>query len=1281
MHAFPFALSWPLWSEMAFFLLAVLGGLAFFLMRRGSPLLGTTLGLLGLALAVSGAGGILVPSSWGRWLIFGSAGTLVALLTVLVLTSAWSRWLAAGVAAVGFLGLGAIGSSPLNDWLIDAGYAVVSLRFKWYVLLLLPIVLIPVLFLLGLRSLLRGELRPWIAFGLRSLLVLGVGVALAEPYLAQPDRHLTVLFVLDRSLSIPEEMGDDPAQPGSRTDLRWARVRKFINEAVEKRGVAHKRDKVGLVVFGKRPRLELPPSDAPRFNLVELPPMEDGTYTDIGAALKLALASFPEGSARRIVLLTDGNENLGNAEEQARLAKTLGVQIDVVPLAAGQRNEDEIMVERVDAPPVIETGAVVPVRVSIRSHNPNIVVGRLTVRQITDKEGRVSIPVGAGGDVGIEFGAARGKLVPVTSVKAGSPAARAGIEEGDQVIQLDGANVSGTEQLRKEIATRKPGTLITLTLQRDPVKVVAVRDNVRLRFGLNTGDAVTGKPFSFDRPQTEDQRSYSYEAVFEPVRVEDEKGALIQNKLPGDRIQNNRASAHVVARGQGRVLLLENEAGAHKELVRRLEKQGKGRFQVVAEPVDVLDNFKDKDKLAVFLSNFDCVIIANVPRERISDEQQEVIRANTEDQGAGLVMIGGPDGFGAGGWQNTPIEKALPVDCDIKSLKMSGKGGLVLIMHASEMADGNRWQKKIAKLAIEKLGPADKVGVVDFDGQCKWHIDFQEVGENKARLLQKVDTLVPGDMPDFDPALQLAHDALNDKELSTRHIIIISDGDPAQQNAGLLKAIRDKKMTITTVGVATHGAPQDQALAAIASPKTAADMARGLIKGEDPKRKYYKVDDPKTLPAIYTREARLVSQSFIHKVRFTPEMVRTGPLSGMKKVLPLRAYVRTTPKPHPLVEVPIVTPKFADQEFPILAYWHYGLGKAVAFTSDAGQPEFWARDWAEGEGDALGIFAGFWESVIAWSLRPVESGRLQMLTEYRDGKIKVTVDARTKDGKPDTNLKLRAAITLPGKGGKQQALRFTQKNAGSYEAEIKAEEAGSYFVTAQATTSRKVKGKDGKEHIEEEGVDSVRAGVTLPYSPEFSDMETNTPLLERIRDITGGQMYEDDAIALADAVKSGQVFRAVPERTRSSLPFFHWLLFLAAGLLLCDVAVRRLAVNMDEVSDFCARVWARLRGMPLPPVLQSNVPARLGVRPVSAGLARPERAGRRFESEGIAPAPGVVDASAPGLPKPTKPGPAGKPGVPPPVQPEAQTGDAMDRLMKAKKRALQDRNKEDDKKE
>src|SRR5262249_10877831 len=193
--------------------------------------------------------------------------------------------------------------------------------------------------------------------------------------------------------------------------------------------------------------------------------------------------------------------------------------------------------------------------------------------------------------------------------------------------------------------------------------------------------------------------------------------------------------------------------GDHARLREHLRAAQGGKFQVEAHPVTVLQRYPDAGQLARYLTNFDCVILANVASDEVSEAHQEVLRANCHDQGCGLVMIGGAPGYGAGGWQNTAVEKALPVDCDIKALKVQGKGGLVLIMHASEMAEGNFWQKKIAKLAIERLGPADEVGVIDFDFQCKWHIRMQEAGPNRASIMAKIDKMVPGDMPDFDPAL------------------------------------------------------------------------------------------------------------------------------------------------------------------------------------------------------------------------------------------------------------------------------------------------------------------------------------------------------------------------------------------------------------------------------------------------------------------------------------------------------------------------------------------------
>ena len=394
-------------------------------------------------------------------------------------------------------------------------------------------------------------------------------------------------------------------------------------------------------------------------------------------------------------------------------------------------------------------------------------------------------------------------------------------------------------------------------------------------------------------------------------------------------------------------------------------RAGESKFKVARQPIGVLNNYKTNGELATFLSNFDCVILGDVPEEKVTDDQQQMLRSNTEDQGCGLIMIGGPDSFGAGGWQDTPVEKALPVDCDVKSLKVQGKGGLVLIMHGCEMLDGNVWEKRIAKLAVQRLGPADEIGVIN--GLEQWHIPLQEIGDNRDKLLAQLDKLQPGDMPTFDNCLKMAAQALNkddddpDKKLATKHVIIISDGDPPCTLA-LLGPMAAKGITVTTVGVATHGGIENNHMQDIAD----AAPPKGEKKGH-----FYNVTDPSKLPAIYIQEARLVSQSFIEEKQLPPVVAfrRDATAKLPDPAPPLNGYVRTTAKPSALVEVPIHTPKWADQEFPLLAYWHYGLGKAVAFTSDAGEPRHWAADW-----DKAGMYDQFWQQVVDWSLRPTESG-------------------------------------------------------------------------------------------------------------------------------------------------------------------------------------------------------------------------------------------------------------------------------------------------------------------
>src|SRR5262249_13636534 len=141
------------------------------------------------------------------------------------------------------------------------------------------------------------------------------------------------------------------------------------------------------------------------------------------------------------------------------------------------------------------------------------------------------------------------------------------------------------------------------------------------------------------------------------------------------------------------------------------------------------------------------------------------------------------------------------------------------------------------------------------------------------------------------------------------------------------------------------------------------------------------------------------------------------------------------------------------------------------------------------------------------------------------------------------------------RGEKPPALKFEQTNSGVYEAEVKAEEIGTYLLNIQA----RWKGKDGKDVAK-----GVRAAVTVPYSPEFADVGANTDLLDRLRELTDGKAYAEDT--LYQVAKNGDVYRKMPMRYQSLQPLWYWLVLLAGLGLILDVAARRIAVDPAKVS-------------------------------------------------------------------------------------------------------------------
>ncbi len=774
--------------------------------------------------------------------------------------------------------------------------------------------------------------------------------------------------------------------------------------------------------------------------------LERRDATNLEGALKLAQASFPEDTAKRIVIVTDGNENVGNAASVAPTLSSNGIGIDVVPVRLSTRAE--VAVEKITIPADIRRGTPFEVRTVLNNFMEATAPGSTR--------------------------AVRGRLRLTRSL-------------------------GGREELIGE-------------------------DQVE----LPPGKTVIGFRHSIDKPAM-----YTYQAVFVPDNAEDDL-------MP----QNNQASAFTYVRGKGRVLLIEDRdhRGEFDYLVERLRLMN---LEIDVQASDQLFNSLNE------LQGYDCVILANVPRSSgddansitsFRDDQISMLVRNTQQMGAGLIMLGGPNSFGAGGWANTELEAAMPIDFQIKNAEIQAVGALVLMMHASEMAEGNHWQKVVARESIKALGPMDYCGLLHWDnfGQNAWLWGGKQglirTSGQRKQMLALLSRMNPGDMPDFEPAMKMALVAFNSVPASIKHMIIISDGDPTPAFPATVNLFVQAGIKITTVAVGTHGAPGSTPLQSLAA-------ATG--------GQYYLVKDPKVLPKIYQREARRVARPLVKDLdNVAPRIVYPHEmLSGIEGPLPpITGMVLTTVKDNPLVEVAIRSPiPTESKNSTIVAAWTYGLGRTAVVTTDAGQR--WASAWTEWEN-----YDKFYSQLVRWAMRPSgDRGKYTVASDVRDGKVRVVITAL------DQNDEFRNFLDMTGAavGPDLQAFDFPirQLASGRYVGEFDADRAGSYLVTI----------------VPHPGEAPLLSGVDIPYSAEFRDRDTNVGLLQNLvalRPVGGtpGVLSEADLEpANIDQLLELNPFREDLPKAVSIRDIWPLLLLLSAVVFLADVFVRRVTVTADWI--------------------------------------------------------------------------------------------------------------------
>lgn len=186
------------------------------------------------------------------------------------------------------------------------------------------------------------------AFVLRGLMASLLVFALAGPEIYRANQGTCTVFLVDRSDSI--------------RDKDRVKQESFIDEAISKMPDS---DQAAIVVFGGTASIESSPGG--RRSIRKIESRVEGSISDIASAVRLASATFPEGKAKRIVLLTDGNETQGDLRGAAQVAALDNISIDVVPLGQAE-GTSEALVSSLEIPDSGHEGQPFDVRVNVDAH-------------------------------------------------------------------------------------------------------------------------------------------------------------------------------------------------------------------------------------------------------------------------------------------------------------------------------------------------------------------------------------------------------------------------------------------------------------------------------------------------------------------------------------------------------------------------------------------------------------------------------------------------------------------------------------------------------------------------------------------------------------------------------------------------------------------------------------------------------------------------------------------------------------------------------------------------
>ena len=586
---------------------------------------------------------------------------------------------------------------------------------------------------------------------------------------------------------------------------------------------------------------------------------------------------------------------------------------------------------------------------------------------------------------------------------------------------------------------------------------------------------------------------------------------------PADPVpENNRARALVTVRGPKPVLVVTPSEGSGLALL--LEGGG---INVEARPAAQC-RWRLED-----LARYAGVVIENTPAGDVGDDGMMHLAAWVKEAGGGLMMTGGKQAYGPGGYFRSPLEPILPVSMELRrehrklalaivvALDRSGSMGMTV--------PGGRTKMDLANLAASEvvglLSGLDEFGCVAVDSSPHIIAPLAPVTD-KATVQRRIRHIgaMGGGIFVYE-ALSTAARMLLKAKAGTRHIILFADADDSEQPGAyqaLLAKCRKANITVSVIGLGTPG-----------------DVDAGLLKDIASRGggRCMFTQKPQELPRLFAQDTFVVARStFLDEptpVRTTGGMASlTGrTFAGMPAVGGYNlCYLR------PGANLAAVTAN--EYKAPLVAAWSAGAGRALCYTGEADGPY-------AGPVASWNDVGHFFTSLARWTAgRSQELPRSMLLAqELGEGLCTVTLHLDPDraslpfDGIP-TVTTLRGRPGSPPQSSRQE-MAWISTDALQVDVPLGGEETALSSVEVPGVGRRTL------------------PPVCAPYSAEFrpADPERGATTLEHLARATGG----------ARRVDLGGMWKALPALPRR-VALAPWLLLAAVVLFLAEVLERRTGV-------------------------------------------------------------------------------------------------------------------------